>query len=142
VGFLDNTALSNYVNGGGSVYLAGGVGDSSAVEAAGWNTFLNNYGLTFSSTYNGLSNVAITSAHPIFTGITILGSGNGQSILNLGTDPNAQIVQLAGTEGVYAVVTVPGQVPIPEPTTALLFSAGLLALVVVKKCVIYSSRDG
>jgi hypothetical protein len=143
VGFLNNTDLINYVNGGGGLYLAGGVGPSPAVEAAGWSTFLNNYGLAFeSTTYNGINNVAITSAHPIFAGITALGSGNGQSISDLGTNPNAQIVQFAGTQGVYAVVTLPGQVPIPEPTTALLFGAGLLALVAVKSGVVYSRRDG
>ena len=47
VGFLDNAALINYVNGGGSVYLAGGVGPVAAAEAAGWSAFLNNYGLAF-----------------------------------------------------------------------------------------------
>ena len=133
VSFLNNTTLINYVNGGGDVYLAGGVGPSAVGEAAGWSTFLNNYGLAFEPTYNGINNVAITSVHPIFAGITALGSGNGQSIIDLGTNPNAQIVQFAGTQGVYAVVTVPGPVPIPEPTTALLFSAGLLTLVAVKK---------
>ncbi len=123
VGFLNNTSLISYVDGGGSVYLAGGVGPSAAGEAAGWSAFLNHYGLAFvSAGYNGINNVAITSSHPIFFGITALGSGNGQSILDLGTNFNAQIVQFAGTQGVYAVVSV------PEPTTAILFSAGLLAL--------------
>jgi hypothetical protein len=134
VGFLDNTALINYVNGGGGVYLAGGVGPSPAGEAAGWSTFLNNYGLAFVSTnYNGINNVAITGTHPIFAGITALRNGNGQSIIDLGTNVNAQIVQFAGTQGVYAVVTVPAA-PIPEPATTLLFSAGVLGLVAVKKC--------
>lgn len=135
VGFLNNTDLINYVNGGGGVYLAGGVDFLPDGEAAGWSTFLNNYGLAFeSTTYNGINSVAITSdSHPIFAGITALGSGNGQSIIDLSTNPNAQIVSFSGMQGVYAVVTVPGQVPVPEPTAALLFGVGLLALVAVKK---------
>jgi hypothetical protein len=112
LGFLDNAALTNYVNGGGSVYLAGGVGGVAAAEAAGWSAFLNTYGLAFASTYNGINSVAITSAHPIFAGVTTLGSGNGQSIINLGTNLNAQIVQFSGGQGVYAVVNV---APDPAP---------------------------
>jgi hypothetical protein len=123
VGFLNNAALVTYVNGGGGVYLAGGVGMSPAAEAAGWSSFLNHYGLAFvSSSYNGLSSVTINSSHPIFAGISKLGSGNGQSILDLGTNPNAYIVQFAGTQGVYAVVNV------PEPATYVLLGGGLLLL--------------
>jgi PEP-CTERM motif len=127
IGFLDNTALINYVSGGGGVYLAGGVGPSAASEAAGWSAFLGHYGLAFASGgYNGINSVAITSNHPIFSGITRLGSGNGQSIINLGTDPDAQIVQFSGTQGVYAVVSVGS---VPEPGTVALLSVGLLAVV-------------
>ena len=67
----------------------------------------------------------VASAHPIFAGITALGSGDGQSIIDLGTNPNAQIVQTQGGEGVYAVVTIPGQVPVPEPATMTLLLTGL-----------------
>jgi len=119
IGFLSNTALINYVNGGGGVYLAGGVGNVTSVEAAGWSAFLGTYGLAFeSSAYNGLTSVTITSGHPIFAGITGLGSGNGQSIIDLGTNPNAQVVQFASGQGVYAVVAV------PEPTGLALLSIG------------------
>ena len=93
--FLNHTDLINFVDSGGGVYLAGGVGvggaSSTPAEAAGWNTFLNNYGLDFElSDWNYFFNVPITSSHPIFAGITSLNSGIGQSIINLGTNPNAE----------------------------------------------------
>ena len=129
VGFLDNTALINYVAGGGGVYLAGGVGGGSAsTEAGGWKTFLSHYGLAFVSTgYNGLTSVKITSTDPIFSGVTTLGAGNGQSILDLGTNPNARIVQFSGNQGVYAVVSV------PEPETVALMSIGLVSIGLVMR---------
>jgi hypothetical protein len=120
--FLNNTAMINYVNSGGGVYLAGGVGNSAPVEAAGWSTFLNHFGLAFDTTYNGLNNVPITSPNPIFTGVTSLNCGDGQSIINLGTNPNAQIVQFDGNQGVYAVVTTAA---VPEPTSLILLTIGL-----------------
>ena len=123
-GFLNNTALENYVDGGGSVYLAGGVGPSAANESAGWSGFLGHYGLAFAGTgYNGINSVSITSAHPIFAGTTVLRSGIGQSIVDLATNPNAHIVQASGNQAVYAVVDFPAA-PVPEPPTyALIFLA-------------------
>ena len=105
-GFLDNQELINFVNSGHGVYLAGGVGLDPTTEATGWNTFLNNFGLQFESSYNGLNIVSITSSHPIFSGVTSLRSGIGQSIISLETNLDAEIVQFAGEEGVYAVVEV------------------------------------
>jgi hypothetical protein len=123
--FLNNNAMINYVNSGGGVYLVGGVGNSAPVEAAGWSTFMNHFGLAFATTYNGLTNVPITSSNPIFTGVTSLNCGNGQSITNLGTNPNAQIVQFDGNQGVYAVVTTSA---VPEPASIILLASGLALL--------------
>jgi hypothetical protein len=127
VGFLDNTNLINFANAGGGIYLAGGVGDlfqGAPGEAASWSTFLNYFGLAFAPSYNPLNNVPITSNHPIFTGVTSLNSGQGQYIIDLGTNPNAEIVQSFGGQGVYAVVATSQPEQVPEPSTAL----GLLAL--------------
>ena len=135
---LNNTDLIAYVSASGGVYLAGGVGDlfpsDAPGESASWDTFLANYGLSFAGEYNPLFNVSITSAHPIFAGVGNLGSGNGQSIIDLGTDPNADIVQFVGVEGVYAVV-------VPEPGTALLLSLGLCGLVVLNAVPLGSSQS-
>jgi hypothetical protein len=119
VGFLDNEALIDFVNAGGGVYLAGGVGPSAAVEAAGWNKFLNHYGLALSTTYNGFASVMITGADPLFHGITALKSGNGQSIVSLGTNPNAQIIQSQNGQGLYALVVVAK--PAMSPSASLGF---------------------
>ena len=80
-----------------------------------------------SSNYNGINSVDITSAHPIFLGISSLGSGNGQSIIDLGTNPNAEIVQFASGQGVYAVVNTAVN-PIPLPPALLLFSSGIIGI--------------
>jgi hypothetical protein len=84
--------------------------------------------LAFAFEYNGINSVTITSAHPIFAGITALGSGNGQSIIDLGTNPNAQIVQMQAGQGMYAVVSIPSQVSVPEPGTMLLLGTSLVGL--------------
>src|SRR4051812_18210716 len=126
VAFLDNNSLINYVNSGGGVYIVGGVGPNAAVEAAGWATFLNNFGLGLVNSYNGFTNIPITSGNPIFAGVTSLNVGNGQSIIDLGTNPNAQIVQTFQGQNVFAVVTG-AQVPsVPEPTSLSLLLTGLL----------------
>ncbi len=105
VGFLDNTDLINYAEVGGGVYLAAGV-SSAAPEAAGWADFMNYFGLDFYDSHNGLYNVSITSTHAIFDGISNLECGNGAYIEDLGTNPNAQLVEFVGSEAVYAVVDV------------------------------------
>lgn len=118
---INPTVLTQYVNGGGHVYMYSGVGTSAVVEASFLNPFLNNFGLSYdTSGYNAISGVNITSSHPIFDGITgnVLGSGNGQSIIDLGTNPNAEIVQFTGNQGVYAVVADEPE-PVPEPLTIL-----------------------
>lgn len=137
IGFINNTALITYVEAGGGVYLAGGVGPSAATEAAGWQTFLKNYGLAFDTQqYNGLGNVAITSIHPIFAGITALRCGNGQSIIDLGTNPNTQIVQTQIGQGMYAVVNIPGPSPTPAPATIILLGSGLVGLVGFRRIIV------
>jgi len=108
---ISPSVLTQYVNSGGNVYMYGGVDESPSGEAALLNPFLQAFGLAFdTTTYNGLNSVNITSTHPIFNGLTgkTLGSGNGQDIHDLSTNPNASIVQFQGPHGVYAVVNSGG----------------------------------
>jgi hypothetical protein len=102
---IDGAVLAAYVRGGGNVYVYGGTGPDPAAEARVLNSFLSSFGLEFSPAgYNGITSVKITSPHVIFDGVTTLCSGVGQSIRDLGTNPDAEIVQFAGDQGVYAVV--------------------------------------
>ena len=52
VGAYDASVLTSYVNGGGNVYLMGGVGVSG--EDSIWDGFLNNFGFEFGPSYNGI----------------------------------------------------------------------------------------
>jgi RHS repeat-associated protein len=107
---ISPSVLSQYVNAGGNVYIYGGVDAGASGEAAFLNPFLQNFGLAFDTgSYNGLNSVNITSTHPIFNGLTgkTLGSGNGQDIHDLGTNPLASVIQFQGPDGVYAIVNAP-----------------------------------
>lgn len=128
----DMTALVNYVNAGGNVYIAAGTGiGGSATEAAIWNTFLNNFNLGLvGSSYNNINGtIPISSSHPIFAGVSALYQNNGNSIYVLNpSDPSAQILVTYQNQGLYAVYDSSIQsIPIPEPTTLALCSLGVIS---------------
>jgi hypothetical protein len=132
VGFIDNNALLTYAASGGGVYLAGGVGSDAIGEAAGWSPFLTAYGLGFATTYNEINgSVPVSGAHPIFAGVGALQAGSGQSIIDLGTNPSAQIVLTFDDQNMYAVATdiVPTDL-LPGRITAI--KSGMLAKFVAK----------
>jgi hypothetical protein len=122
----NTTVLTDYVNAGGNVYLAGGtfLGGNATGEASAWNPFLNNFGLGFQGgSYNGISGVLpVTGIHPILNGVADLYYNNGNTVVLVGGNPNAQIVQGPGLIGVYDDVAA------PEPGGLALLGLGLAAL--------------
>ena len=127
---VSQTVLVDYVNAGGNVYINGGTGIGGSVsEAAAWNTFLNTFGLNFSSTYNGIGgNVAIASSSPVLAGVSALYQNNGNSISLVGGNPYAEIIATSsGGQGLYAVYDRP--VAVAEPSSLLLLAVGIGALV-------------
>ncbi len=124
----DTTVLTNYVNAGGGVYLAGGTGIGGATaEAAAWNPFLNNFGLGLQGgSYNFVvGTLPVTGVHPILSGVSSLYYDRGSTVFLTGGTPNAQIVeQTAGGIGLLGVFDDSSTV-IPEPSTWLLVVTGL-----------------
>jgi hypothetical protein len=134
---VNNSTLTQYVNGGGNVFLEGGTGAVGAVaEAAQWNTFLNAFGLGFDDYYQGIGgNVPISSTHPIFAGVSSLYQNNGNDTLDINAaDPRSQVLVMdaTGGHGLYAVFDG-GSVSVPEPGVLLLLGAGLIGLLGLKR---------
>jgi hypothetical protein len=102
----NNSVLIDYVKRGGNVYLAGGTGGNAAAEANYWALFLNAFGLSYASAYNGIiGNIAITSSHPVFNGVSHLYQNNGSDVFVLDSaDPRTQILQFySSIHGLYGV---------------------------------------
>jgi hypothetical protein len=126
----DNAVLIDYVNAGGNVYLAGGTGlGGSVAEANRWNTFLNNFGLGFGTSYNGVGgNIAINSTHELFNGVDHLYQNNGNDALDLNiSSPYSELLVSYNGHGLYAIYD-DTNIAIPEPATLAIFGLGLLGI--------------
>lgn len=133
----DNGVLTSYVNNGGGVYLAGGTGiGGPTAEADAWNTFLNAFGLGLvGGAYNGVGGtLAVTGVHPILNGVSSLYYNNGNTVIPVGGNPNAQIIEFSGQAGLIGVYDdTNGATPIPEPSTWTLLAIGFGVLAVRRK---------
>lgn len=124
----DPVVLTQYVNSGGNVYLAGGTGNYA--EDYYFNPFLANFGFQYAPPYNNiLGAFAPTTNHPVFAGIPELFYYWGNTVLLTGNSPYARLIAVhpetgEGMIGIYEV-REPGE--IPEPATLALTGLGLLA---------------
>jgi hypothetical protein len=133
----DTSVLIEYVLKGGNVYLAGGTGIGGPVsEAAGWNSFLTNFGLRFEPYYNQIWSAIINmnSDHPIFKGVMNLYVYSGNNVSLTGNNEFAKIPVNYNGSGLFAVYDprvfdTKRTPPVPIPTSIWLFGSGLLGLV-------------
>ncbi len=119
--------LVAYVQGGGSLYLAGGTGSfgGPGLEANFWNPVLNPFGLTIASNFNGYGGVLATVfSHPIFAGVPALDFNNGNSVSAFGAAPNVTIFGTAAKPGLFGVYdggafAPPAQYQINQPQATM-----------------------
>lgn len=133
VGPYSAAVLTDYVNNGGNVYLAGGTG-SIAFEDSVLDPFLANFGFNCGFSYNGIfGKFAPTTSQPIFAGVPSLLYNNGNTVLLTGSTPDARLIAVHpvtgdGLIGIYERTGGGGGGgEIPEPSTLALVGAGFLA---------------
>jgi hypothetical protein len=103
-----DAALVTYVNGGGNVFLEGGL---TCHDDRQWNAFLNAFGLSMDDSCNLILkskvNVSAFQTQPpygpgLFTNVNNLYIDNGENLQNQGTDCGAQVFNDTSGNGLYA----------------------------------------
>lgn len=137
-GYMDSSysaaVLTNYVNNGGNVYLAGGTGGIWDEDSV-WDSFLANFGFEFGPSYNYSINGAFapSTSHPIFASIPGLTYLHTNDVILTGSTPYARLIAVhpelgAGLIGIYEAG---GE--IPEPSSMALVGLGLLAVIWMRR---------
>ena len=100
---VNNSVLTQYVQGGGNVYLFGGTGSDSV-----WSQFLANFGFRFDPLNNIIGVQPVSSPHALFAGVSSLYQFNGSTLVDLEpANPKNQLLISQGGGGLYAVYDGP-----------------------------------
>lgn len=128
----DDDVIVQYLAGGGGVYIAFGTPIDPVVEAAYWNSLLDDYGIAAVGSLNNRVGLVGGGSGPLFAGVDSLFAGNGQDLRLTGGNPLARIDQLApgsATLGLVASIEIPAPVvAVPEPGGLALAGLALLSL--------------
>lgn len=118
------TVLSQYVAGGGNVYISAGTGiGGPAAEAAAWNTFLSPFNIQLIGNYVGPAGNIATAGDAIFNGVSQLYFNNANGMAVTG---NVVCCSANNNQALFAVSRMdPSAVPLPAGGL-LLLSAGAL----------------
>ena len=128
---IDKDVLSDYVEAGGNVYLAAGTTSTSGANANACNPFLNEFGLSLSSSINSVTGVhSITSDHQIFNGVESLYYVNGNFVNELNpSNPYTNILEYYGSNGMIAIYDS----TVPIPGAVWLLGSGLAGLIGLRR---------
>jgi hypothetical protein len=132
---ISAAVLTQYVNGGGNVFLAAGTG--AACEDCAYDPFLNGFGLDLGPGYNGLGSpytpsamsLPVSGSHFILGGVDHLQYGNGNNVYDINaSDARSQVI--AGYQGVGILAVYDGNTAaaVPEPGTFALMGLGLVSV--------------
>ncbi|WP_240705211.1 VPLPA-CTERM sorting domain-containing protein [Pacificoceanicola onchidii] len=144
IGVASISLLHDFVSDGGSVVVTLGtalVGNGTSFsEAAGWNPFLNSYGMQAGNNYSPLPQFTpisvIEDGTSLDDGVSNILWGYGNEITLTGSNPNAGLVAgLSGAIPISAigVYSVAAEVPLPAGLPLLLAGLGGLAMVRTRK---------
>lgn len=133
---ISAAVLTQYVSGGGNVFLAAGTG--AACEDCLYDPFLNGFGLDLGPGYNGVGSpytpsamsLPVSGSHYILGGVDHLQYGNGNNVYDINvSDPRSQVIASYQGVGLLAVYDGNTAGAVPEPGTFALMGLGLVSIV-------------
>jgi hypothetical protein len=108
--YVSRTAMTQYVQGGGKVYLA--VGYGNLAEEYSWNTFINTFGLQiyFRTEYSSINPSVKSIPNPLFANIQTLLFWGYTPVGVTGTNANSSLILSQSGDGLIAEYNAPDTV--------------------------------